>query len=598
MKRLAWFPVLLLSFLPRAQGQSLTAIPGTDVLVFAAQADIRSLDPAAANDDASWSVLAVLYDRLIDYDGASLDRFVPKLAVEVPSSANGGISRDGLIYTFKIRSGVKFHNGYPLSADDVAYSFRRNMVTDPEGGPGWIWYRTLLSRAGSRGEDGRIAVSFSDIEAAVKASADTVVFRLARPFPGFLSVLAGRSASVVSRKWVTERGGWDGTAKGWERHNGPAPGKETLAAAENGTGPYRLIRWTKGQELAVERVDGAWGPKPALRSGIFRVVDDAAARKRMLLSGEADLVALDPADIEVPDAASAAVPDTADAASLEGAQGVTVLKALPVLRLDGMHWNLAIEANDNSWIGSGKLDGQGIPPGFFGDADVRHGFQYAWDGKAYLKDAFPGGMETAVPVPMGLSYRNDGLKSAALDLKKAAESLKKAFSGQVWEKGFRVDLPYDAGNAAREAALKMLARNLNSLNPRFQVGVQAVEWIRFQDLKKNRRLPVYFLSWAADYGDIDDFLHPYMHSQGAFAARQGYLNAEADKLVLDASAEMDASKRKAACFKLQEIWVQDAIAVLLGQAAAVRAVRDRVEGYEYHPMEGGPFARLPSMRKR
>ena len=203
-----------------------------------------------------------------------------------------------------------------------------------------------------------------------------------------------------------------------------------------------------------------------------------------------------------------------------------------------------------------------------------------------------------VPFPWGFPYRNDGLKGVSLDLVKAAQSLKKAYAGQVWEKGFRIDLVFDSGNAARGTALSILARNLNSLNPKFQVGVRALEWIQVQDLKRKRRLPAYFLSWMPDYPDADDTAFPYMHSQGAFAARQGYKNTEADKLVQEAAAETDPDRRKAAYFKLQEIWQEDAVAVLMGQATACRAMRDWVKGYEYHPMEGEPFSRLPVLRKQ
>jgi len=585
MKRLAWFLALSLFMLPQVHGEAQAASKSPDTLIYAAQADVLSLDPAAADDDASRSVLAVLYDRLIDYDGTALDRFVPRLAVEVPTAANGGISRDGLTYTFKVRPGVKFHNGYPLSADDVAYSYRRIMITDPEGGPGWIWYRALLSTAGSRGADGKIEAKFPEIEACVKASGDTVTFSLAHPYPAFLSVLAGGSASVVSRKWVQERGGWDGTAKGWEKYNNPAPGKETLADVANGTGSYRLARWTRGSELVVERFDASWAPRPALRSGIRRVVEDASQRKRMLLEGEVDMAAVDPMD-------------AAMVSGLSGARGVSILKDLPAMRLEGLHWNMAIEAKDNPCIGSGKMDGQGIPSEFFADNDVRQGFLYAWDGKAFLKEAFPGGIEASVPIPRGLADRNDGLRSGSPDLAKAAQSLKKAHSGQVWENGFRMDLVYDEGNAFREAAVKALARNLNAVNSKFQVNVRAVEWIRYRDLAKKRKLPVVFLSWAADAPDADDFLYPYMHSQGTFAARLGYKNTEADKLVMGAASEPDPAKRKAAYFKLQDLWTADPGAILLGQATAVRAMRDALKGYEYHPMEGEPFSRLPSLRKQ
>jgi peptide/nickel transport system substrate-binding protein len=88
------------------------AIKNPDTYIEAEIGDIVSMDPAVAYDNASWSIITVLYDRLLDFKGADLGQFVPKLATTVPTVANGGISKDGKTYTFTIRSGVKFANGY------------------------------------------------------------------------------------------------------------------------------------------------------------------------------------------------------------------------------------------------------------------------------------------------------------------------------------------------------------------------------------------------------------------------------------------------------------------------------------------------------
>jgi len=85
----------------------------------------NNLDPAIAYDSASGEVIQQVYETLITYNGASADQFVPLLATEVPTVANGGISADGLNYTFHLKAGVKFHSGHTMDADDVVYSFAR-----------------------------------------------------------------------------------------------------------------------------------------------------------------------------------------------------------------------------------------------------------------------------------------------------------------------------------------------------------------------------------------------------------------------------------------------------------------------------------------
>lgn len=112
--------------------------------VFVTMGDVDSLDPAYAYDTASGEIIHQLYDNLIAYEGSSLDKFVPMLATQVPTKENGLISKDGLTIKFPIRKGVKFHNGDILTPADVEYTFERAMISDPAGGPVWMFFEPLL----------------------------------------------------------------------------------------------------------------------------------------------------------------------------------------------------------------------------------------------------------------------------------------------------------------------------------------------------------------------------------------------------------------------------------------------------------------------
>jgi peptide/nickel transport system substrate-binding protein len=580
MKRV--FTILVLALAVSGCRMAQDRIKNPETLIMAANGDVASLDPAVAYDNVSWSMLSLIYDRLVDFDGANLGKFVPTLATVVPTVANGGISKDGLTYTFKIRQGVKFSNGYPLTAEDVAYSFKRSMITDPDAGPDWIWYQMFLEGSGSRGDEGTITVDFKDIDNAIQAKGNTVVFKLAKPFPPFLGVLAGKWASILSKRWITEQGGWDGTAATFPQFNNPATGKETLFDKAMGTGPYSFARWGKGVEFDVTRNDSYWGPKPSLKNGVYKVVDEQATRKLMLVQGDADIIY---------------VPAT-NFPEMAMEKGITIYKNLPSLDLSGAHFNMKINDQSNPNIYSGRLDGQGIPSDFFSDLNARLGFIYAWDEKTLIRDGYTGNaLDPVTPFPKGLPFKNEKLESKPHDLAKAAEYLKKAWGGQVWEKGFKFDILYNSGNLERETAAKILAENVMSLNPKFQIGVRGVEWPVFLDNRKNKTMPIYMLGWAPDYPDADDYALPYMHSKGDFAGRQGYNNPVADELVKKAGIELDAAKRQAYYYQLQDIWLKDAIAIVFGQPLRQRFLKDWVKGYYYSPMETQEFDLLPILKK-
>jgi len=176
-----WFILPLIGLLIVGMSLSIASAqqvrnPGT--IIEATIGDVDSLDPAWAYDTASGEVIINVYEPLIFFDGEKTDKFVPLLATKVPTVENGLVSQDGLTYTFPIRKGVKFHNGEPLTPEDVEYSIERAMVQDRDGGPVWMLYEPLLGVQGSRDEEGNIAIDFEDIDKAVEVEGDNVVFHL------------------------------------------------------------------------------------------------------------------------------------------------------------------------------------------------------------------------------------------------------------------------------------------------------------------------------------------------------------------------------------------------------------------------------------
>jgi len=561
-------------------------IKNPDTLVYATHGSIDSLDPCKAYDTASWTNMSQIYDTLIAFKGESTSEFVPLLVEEIPTVENGGILNNGKTFRFKIKKGIKFHSGNPLTPEDVEYSFERNMVLDPEAGPNWIWYQLFIPDLwGSRDGDGKIVVDFADIDKAVEVDGDYVVFNLLNPAPYFLGVLGGKWAVIVDKKFSIEHGDWDGTEAGMAAANNPEAGKEPLYDIESGTGPYKLDRWEKGVELVVVRNEDYWGPKPAIAKGIYKVVDEWSTRKLMFLQGDADIATVDP-------------PYYPDMDKELDKAGLVVYERLPSLNVGGFGFNQAIASTDNPLIYSGKLDGEGVPPDFFADKNIRLGFTAAWDEDTYLNDVLNGyAIDPITPVVTGLPFKLEGQKRPPMDLDKAAEYFKKAFGGQVWEKGFKMDLLYNTGNDARQFGAKLLAENVMKINPKFQVSVRGVEWAEYVNMVRTASMPMFFIGWAPDYPDPDNYVNPYMHSEGHYAHQCSYSNPEVDRLVEEASVALDPEVRKADYYRLQEIWVEDAPGIMNSQGIGNRYMKDWVKGHYYNPMQSSVYDLLPELSK-
>ena len=224
------------------------------------KADMRGTDPASANRDANTdAVLAHLFEGLVAYrEDASAG---PLLAQSVDQS------KDGLTYTFKLRQGVKFHNGAPLTADDVVFAWNRYMT------PANNW-RCLPEF------DGRGVSKVTAVEAPNPA---TVVFKLEKPAALFLTTMARSDCGgtgIFHKASLEADGKW----------------KEPV-----GTGPFKMGEWRRGQYVELLRndtytalpgkADGLTGNRaPQVAKVRFVVIPDSSAAKAALLSGGIDVV--------------------------------------------------------------------------------------------------------------------------------------------------------------------------------------------------------------------------------------------------------------------------------------------------------------------
>ncbi|MBI5247478.1 MAG: ABC transporter substrate-binding protein [Elusimicrobia bacterium] len=537
--------------------------------------EVGGLDPAYPYDASSQSVIQNVYETLIAFKGSSLSEYEPRIAEKVPSLKNGLISADGRTYRFPIRKGVRFHDLSEVTPEDVRYSLLRFMITDRAGGPSGLLLEPIAGIPSTRVSTGTVVLDYAALEKAIRVDGNDVVISLPRPFGPFLGIMA-RWSYVMSKSWAIAHGEWDGTAATWRNYNDPPKEKSYFYEHMNGAGPFKLVRWDKtARFVLLDRHDAYFRGAAKLKHVLVKAVPELNTRKLMLSAGDADL-------IETP---------RPYASQLIGIPGVTLLDGLRRLQTDpALFFTVKINPVANPDIGSGKLDGEGIPVDFFADADVRRGFSYAFEYDAIMKDTFKGTAARALgPIPPSVPGADPAQPRYNYDLKKAEAHLRKAHGGRLWEKGFRFTLTYNTGSENREAAAQILKKNIERLNPKFRVDLRGVDWASFLDKTQRHLMPLFARGWLADYPDAHNFIYAFYHSAGRYPSAQGYANAELDAWIEKAAGEPAPAKRAALYKKILAKGFDDAPAIFTVHPAGVYGMRAWVKGFVDNPVNLGIY---------
>jgi len=253
----------------------------------------------------------------------------------------------------------------------------------------------------------------------------------------------------------------------------------------------------------------------------------------------------------------------------------------------------------SAYIGSGQLDGEGIPPDFFSDLDVRIGCCYAFNYETYISDALNGqGVQRGSPVVDGLYGYDPDASMYRYDLTKAEYHLKKAWDGELWEKGCKFTLLYNAGNLPRKTACELLAEGLAKVNAKFEVSIQPLAWPTILGkIFGTRDMALFQVGWLPDYPHADNFIVPFMHSTGTFSHWQGYGDATLDAEIAAAFQETNLVQQQAMYDELQKRYYDDAPGIVLAQPIVRRYFTQHIDGFYYNPIESSYAGRLYDMSK-
>jgi len=602
-----------------------TTAPNPDTYTDVVFGDIDTLDPNLAYDTASGAVIMNVMETLIWFDHKDATSFVPVLATEVPSVENGGISEDGLTYIFNIREGVTFHNGNDLTPSDIAYTFQRGLLQSDPNGPQWLLLEPILGyTSGDVTEeiaDGEYAgdpealkanatpeelvMVCEKVQAAVLADdeAGTVTFNLALPWGPFLATIAQTWGAVMDEQWAVENGAWDGSCDTWANYYAPGAENDELSSIINGTGPYMLESWTPGEGWVLAANENYWraadnpmwegGPAgaPAIKRVVRKLVNEWGTRFAILQAGDAERVDVPTANRPQVDQFVGEFCDwRTDECTPSDNPNAPLRKwgGLPSTSRTDIFLNFNVgtdESGNNSYIGSGQLDGNGVPADFFSDIHVRKAFNYCFDYDAYISDALNGeGVRNNGPIILDmLGYNPDG-EMYEFDLDKCAEEMALAWDGAVAEKGFRVQVAFNTGNVTRQTVAAILQNSFLSIDPKYQIDIVGLPWPTLLRSFRAAQLPVAISGWVEDIHDPHNWVQPF--TVGTFAGRQNLpadLKAQFQELVNAGVAAADPAEREVAYFELQKLHHDTAIQVTLAQATGVRYEQRWVENYFYNP---------------
>jgi peptide/nickel transport system substrate-binding protein len=507
--------------------QAATVPALAQTFVFGAQGEPVQLDPAIITDGISSRLTRQIFDGLVKYRG-------PTTEVEPALAERWEVSRDGRVWTFQLRRGVRFHDGTPLDAAAVVWNFERwwksghpQHENQVKAGQTFEYWEAQFG-----GFDEKSIVS--KVEA---VGSHAVRITLKEPQAPFLANLAMFVFDIASPKAVET----------WGTEFGKHP---------VGTGAFKLVEWKPNQEVVLEANPDYWGVKPKVKRVVVRNVKDNSQRLGALKAGEIlAMEGLNPED-------------------------VAVVRRDPSLQL------LLRPTNTTGYLAFNYKVKE------FQDRRIRQAFAHAVNKKAIVDALYGGtGLVATQFQPPSLWGYNKELKDVEHSPARARELLQQAglpqgLSDITWEDGNREPLVFWYMSRSRpyfpnpKEIAEALAADLAKAGIKAQL--QTAEWAVYLDKRKNGQLPLYMLGWTGDNGDPDNFLCYFFCQPGA--AREGFYANTALTEVLLRAQKLTSQAERAKLYRQAEQMLRDDVGRLfIANNQPPLAFSKRVKGYVPHP---------------
>lgn len=238
---------------PSACAPVRSPVAENDTFVFTGLAgEPDSLNPMLSSESDVYSLSHLYLSYLVECDDRG--RLVPEIALRVPTRQNGDISPDGRTVVYHLRQGVRWQDGASLTADDVAFSYRA--VVSPAN--------NVVTRVG-----------YTEIASVRARDRYTVVVRLRRPYSALPAYFFGpQGVAGIMPAHLLAR---------YANLNRVAYNQQPV-----GSGPFRVVRWRRGDTIAFSANPLYWRGKPPIAHMLYRIVPDPNTRLQLLQTGEVD----------------------------------------------------------------------------------------------------------------------------------------------------------------------------------------------------------------------------------------------------------------------------------------------------------------------
>lgn len=501
-----------------------TPLRAAETLVYCSEGNPESLNPQRVTTSTGMDAAMPMFETLV--------AFRPGSTVIAPALAESWtVSDDGLVYTFTLRRGVRFHDaeGFhpsrPLSAQDVVFSIERQWKDDhpfhPVSGGDYPFF---------------VDMGLPDLLRRVEAvDAHTVRIVLNRPEAPFLADLAMPFMAVQSAEYA-ERMAAAGTPERIDTH--PV-----------GTGPFAFVDYRPDMAVRFRAFDGYWGGRAAIDRLAFAVTPNAAVRFNKLRAGECHVMA---------------APGPSDLARIEAAP------ELELLHQEGM--NVSYLAFNTA-----------RPP--LDDVRVRRALSMAIDKRTLVDAVFRGaGQPARGPLPPTLWGYVADLPTVPYDPDGARRLLAEAghpggLAIDLWY--MPVTRPY-MPNAKRVA--EMMRADLEAIG--VAVTLRTAEWDAYRNALAQGEHMTGILGWSGDNGDPDNFLHALL---SCTAARPGggnmarWCDPAFDALIERAKRTADPAERARLYGEAQAVFAAELPWLPIAHSVVFTALRREVRGYRQSP---------------